>query len=347
MAAHKREIWNMTFPIVLLLVSLESLLLISAAMAHAPVVPDNNESLAAATMISDPTKSWAIYAELHEDGEAQYYGFNMTVTEKIYVMLFKPTSPDHEDFLPSLVLMGPALVSQGEIPDFVETPSDAGVFVVEGMQPAQVTYEPFSPGTFYSLAEVAVDAPETGTYYVAIYEEFRGGRYGLAIGYRESYAIDEWILIPLNLVAVYQWEGQSLAVIFAPMVATLAVGLILMVGQQRILSANLTISTWIGGIAGLLFLGSGINILIQMAIKLTQVHLSGEMVVTIVLALIPIILGIAVLRMVLRNGAKGSGRRGVYFVVLGVVGLVAWAGLLVGPILAILSGIWQKFGQSQ
>ncbi|MDH5733551.1 MAG: hypothetical protein OEY88_07195 [Candidatus Bathyarchaeota archaeon] len=334
----------MTFTIVLLMLSLQSLFLISAAVAHAPVVPDNNESLAVATMISDPTKSWAIYAELHEGGEAQYYGFNMTVTEKIYVMLFKPTSPDHENFLPSFILMGPALVNQGQIPEFVETPPEAGVLVVEGKQPAQATYEPFSPGTFYSLAEVAVDAPETGTYYVAVYEEFRGGRYGLAIGYRESYAIDEWILIPLNLISVYQWEGQGLAVIFAPMVATLAVGLILMFRQQRFPSTGFVISTWIGGIAGLLFLGSGVNILFQMAIKLTQAHLSAEIAVTIVLALIPIILSIAVLRIVLRNGEKGSVRRGVYFVVLGIVALFAWAGLLVGPILAILTGIWQKFG---
>jgi len=47
---------------------------IHGVLAHTPLEPPfDNESLATAYGVPDPTKSWAIYAELHEGGEAQYY----------------------------------------------------------------------------------------------------------------------------------------------------------------------------------------------------------------------------------------------------------------------------------
>ncbi len=308
-------------------------------LGHAPLSPGENEGLATASLIADPSKSWAIYAELHESGEAQYYRFDIASNQKIYVMLFKPTSPDQEDFLPSFALMGPGLTSLGQIPDFVETPSDGEVLVVEGQQPAQATYEPFSPSTFYSLANITLDNPETGTYYVAVYEESRGGRYGLAIGYVESYAIDEWILIPINLISVYQWEGQSAALIFAPTAVTLVAGLILILWRNRTQGKPFELSKLVGTLAGLLFIGSGVNLLFQMTIKLVQTHVSFEIIITLMLALAPILLGVGILRIVARKEEEVRLRWRVYLALLGVIGLFVWAGLLLGPILAVVAAV--------
>ena len=306
-------------------------------LAHAPLKPNNNESLATATLIPDPTKSWAIYGELHEGGEAQYYRFNITEGQKIHVMLFKSTRSEEAEFLPSFVLMGPGISELGDVPDYVEKPPEARTLVANGEQPAQATFEPFSPSSFYSLADVALNAPATGTYYIAVFESTMGGHYGLAVGDRESYTLDEWILIPFNLLSIYQWEGQSIILVFAPMILTLVIGVALMILRSKNNKTPKTLHGWIGSIAGLLFLGSGATILFQLAFSLIKAPLGSEVAITIMFALIPIFLGIGTLWLSWTTEQKTDLRSRIYLAVLGVAALFAWAGLIIGSALAIIA----------
>jgi uncharacterized membrane protein YidH (DUF202 family) len=301
----------------------------------------DNESLATATIISDPGKSWAIYAELHEGGEAQYYRFEASENQTILIMLHKSTSLEDETFLPSFALMGPNITSQGTAPDYLEIPQDAGVMVVEGVQPAQAVYEPFSPGTLYRLAETELPAPSTGTYYVAVFEPSRGGHYNLAIGYREEYSLTEWILIPINLLAVYQWEGQSLFTILSPLVLTLAIGAGLIVWRRRTTANPRTLFAWLAAFIGLLFIGTCMNTLYQMILSLQQSSLVPEAAVTIIFITIPLILGIFTIRLSLKK-AEVSARARIYLAILGIIALFTWTGLLVGPALALITCLLPK-----
>jgi len=325
------------FTVLLLTFAFLCLVLVPGVLAHAPLKPGDNESLATATLIPDPTKSWAIYGELHEGGEAQYYRFNMTEGQKIHVMLFKSTRSEEAEFLPSFVLMGLGISEQGDVPDYVEKPPDARTFVAEGEQPAQATFEPFSPSSFYSLADVTLDAPATGTYYIAVFESTMGGHYGLAVGDRESYTLDEWILIPFNLLSIYQWEGQSVILVFAPMILTLVIGIGLMILRSKNKKTPRTLHGWIGSIAGLLFMGSGATVLFQLAFSLIQTSLGSEAAITIVFALIPILLGIGTLRLSWTAEQKTDLKSRIYLAVLGVAALFAWAGLIIGSALAIIA----------
>ena len=45
--------------------------------AHAPLGASSNEDLSNATLINTPEKSFVIFTDLHERGEAQYYRFPM------------------------------------------------------------------------------------------------------------------------------------------------------------------------------------------------------------------------------------------------------------------------------
>lgn len=321
----------------LLVLALPFLLLMPVALAHSPLTAGDNESLATATVVPDPTKSWAIYRELHEGGEAQYYRFDIVKGQRIHVSLL--TSPDPEDrgFTPGLVLMGPRIISQGIVPDYVEVPEGVGSLAVCGKQPAKATYEPFSPSSFYLLADLDLDAPASGAYYIAVYEPSRGGHYSIAIGYIESYTLSEYILIPINLISVYQWEGQSLALIFAPMGATVAIGLGLMVWRWRNREFLRTPSGWVGTLAGLLFLGTGVTVLYQMAFALTWATAVPEVGITIVFALVHILLGVGILRIVLSGRRKLDARTRVYLAILGILGFFAWVGLLLGPTLALIA----------
>ena len=304
------------------------------AFAHSPLIPGSNENLAAATLINDPTKSWAVYAKLHEGREVQYYRFNISRGQRIHISLIKSTNPEDMGFTPGFVLIGPGINGSGNVPDYVEIP--AGAIVVTGEQPAEATYEPFSASSFYSLAELDMDAPATGTYYIAVHEPYRRGGYGLAIGDREEYTLIEWILIPVNLISIYQWEGQNIAVIFAPMGLVLAVGLIIL--GRRLWTAQIPFE-WTGTLAGLMFVGSSAMLLFQMIIALTRTNLVPEIAITIILALVPFLLGTAVIYSITTSRGKVGIRKRAYLVILGTLALFAWAGLLIGPALAVLTSI--------
>jgi len=328
---------------------LSFVLLVSSVMAHAPLGSGDNESIDRATVIPDPTKSWAIYAELNSDGDPQYYTFNIATGHKIHVMLYKSMRPEESEFLPTFVILGPDIAERGTVPARVTVPPDAHALVVESGQP-MATYEPFSPSSFYSLSDETIDSPTQGTYYVVVYEESStptGGHYGLAIGDRETYTVDEWILIPLNLLSIYQWEGQSLALVLAPMIATLVVGIVLVALKLRGQAKLVNVMAWLGGLAGLLFMGSGAIILYQMFISVMGTSLGPEVAITLMFALIPVVLGVVALRLSLKNIDKVSVRKRVSFVILAVVALFMWAGLFVGPALAIMASLIPTGGRRE
>jgi hypothetical protein len=333
-----------TCRLAILSISILSLLfLVSSVMAHAPLGSGDNESINTATVIPDPTKSWAIYAELHSDGDSQYYTLNITTGQKIHAMLFKSMRPEESGFTPRLVIVGPNITEQGTIPAYanVTIPSGAHVRVVESKEPT-ATYEPFSPSSFNSLSDETIDSPGEGTYYIVVYEQSStpsGGHYGLAIGDRETYSIDEWVLIPFNLMTIYQWEGQSIALVLTPMIAAIVVGFVLIAWRFKRQSNLANPMAWLGAIAGLTFIGTAATTFYQMLASATRVAVGAEALVTLIFAIVPLVIGLLTLRLSIKDSDKASVRKRVCYIILGLVALFMWAGIIIGPILAILASV--------
>lgn len=316
-------------------------LLVPLVMAHAPLGTGDNESIDTATVIPDPTKSWALFSALNSDGDAQYYTFNITSGQKLHVTMYKSMRPEDTQFTPRLVIIGPNVAAQGSIPSTITVPAGSSARLVNQTEP-QPTYEPFSPSTFIGLADSTLENPTPGEYYLVVYEQSTaptGGNYGLAIGDRETYTLDEWIIIPFNLMKIYQWEGQSLVLILAPMIAALSIGVILVTWRFK-MERNLTSPmAWLGAIAGTTFIGTAATTLYQLIAAATKVTVGAEALVTLIFAIIPLAVGVVAIRLSLKNGQEASWKRRIYYVVLGVVALFMWAGLIVGPILAIVASI--------
>ncbi len=310
---------------------------IHGVLAHTPLEPPfDNESLATAYAVPNPTKSWAIYAELHEGEEAQYYRLDMEQGEKLRLMLFIPVS-EKEAFKPGLVLMGPGITSQDVPPEFVEVVSGVGVMVLEGQLSAKPTYEPFTPSIYYYLADVDLDVSVAGTYHVAVYELYQGGRYGLAVGYREEFGLDEWLMIPIDVIGVHQWEGQSIGFIIAPMLATLLVGFGLVIWRRPAIFRKIFNVTGVS--AGLLYLSSGAMMLTQMIYALAATGPEFSAVLTVIFTLLPILLGVAILWLTIKDPTSVTNRVRILIAVLGLSGLFTWGGLLIGPALALLTSV--------
>jgi hypothetical protein len=304
--------------------------------AHTPLESGGeNNSLGAAMEIPNPTKSWTLYRELHEDGEAEYYVVRLGPGERLKISLYVPRNED-PGFAPSLVVMGPGMESGGEVPEYIEVPEGAGAILVEAERPERPEYEPFTPTSYYHLGDFEKEIASGGSYHFAVFDPHGEGRYGLAIGYVETYTVTEWVKIPMDIVAIRQWEGQSLLVYFAPMLATLAIGMgLLFRGRGREMGTYGLVCAS----SGLLYVGSGLVILMEMMIYLYGADYDPIAFLTIVFVLLPVLLGYLILRKANIGHGSLSSKDRIALVALGVSGLFAWAGFFAGPALAVIAGI--------
>ncbi|MDD4253209.1 MAG: hypothetical protein PHT74_08720, partial [Methanoculleus horonobensis] len=212
-------------------------------------------------------------------------------------------------------------------------PEGAGATAVPGRLPEQPEYEPFTPSKLYELGRIDTPAPAAGDYILAVYTPGEGGNYALALGYVESYTPGEWVRVPIDVVAIHRHEGQPLLLIFAPMIAVLAIGAALLLRRRRSLSP-FALS---GAIAGLLSIGSGAMTLMQMAIAAVGTDAGAALLLTLAFAVIPVLLGIWALLVAFRRQI-GTGER-LAMAALGAIGLVTWAGLVLGPVLAFVAAV--------
>jgi hypothetical protein len=301
----------------------------------------DNESIGKATVIPDPTKSWALYSALNKDGDPQYFTFNISAGQTIHVLMYKSLRAEDANFAPVLILLGQNVNATGDIPSKVTVPAEYKAQLIHPTTP-QPSYEPFSPGILVYVTDLTISNASAEQYYLVVYEASSnptGGHYGLAIGDRETYTIDEWVFIPFNLISIYLWEGQSLALIVTPMVATLVIGLVLVAWRQK-RQCDLAIPmVWLAAVAGLTFIGTAASTFFQLMFGATQVSVGLDVIITIVFATIPLMLGLATLRIALKNNSKATMRKRIYFIILGVAALFIWAGLIIGPILAIIAAL--------
>jgi hypothetical protein len=304
--------------------------------AHAPLSVGSNEDIANATPISNPEKSFVIYTELHESREAQYYHFPMQKGGNLYGSLQVP-GPD--SMVPNIVIIGPGIESTGNVPPFIEIPAGSGSMVIQGKSPGKPSYEPFSPQPIYEVARFNVTVPRDGDYYIAVYG-LSGGKYSLAPGFLEQFTPSEWLLIPWSVVSIHLWEGQSPWGVFVPMILIVIGGLVLIGIYRRQLGLYQDPVRWMVLISGLLYLGGAAMTALQIIHAVQVTGYTNEVILTLMFIAGPIILGIfAIMEGIRKPQPDSLLRSGIKMVVIGLFGLLVWAGLIIGSVLALISGI--------
>ena len=338
------------------------LLLSFAAAGHVPLIGGGNEDISTAIHISNPAKSWAVYATLDNETE-HYFSFDFKEGDRIYLGLLKSTDPADEDFQPMLVLMGPGIgqsssttAGQPEgivlpentvLPENIVLPqslTDLGVLAADGKEET-ATYEPFGPSSYIKLAEINLSAPQSGHYYAAVYTNrtkkvaadvsaasaIDKGHYSLVVGYREEFSFTDRMIAPIQIASVYLWEGQSLLMILIPfLVALIAGGLIYWRAGRR------SPFSLAGTLAGFLFLATSSLVLTQMIYSLTRAPFGPEVYITVAIILFHAILGVACIR--LARGEAGILQRSL-LAVIGTIALLGGSGMILGPILGIAASV--------
>ncbi|NLT36935.1 MAG: hypothetical protein GXX95_02090 [Methanomassiliicoccus sp.] len=312
--------------------------------AHSPVFSGGNDGLDRAMEVDDPTKSWAIYNTLPEGGMAHYYRLEMKQGEGIVLSLISPQVSVEKGFLPSVAILGKGLGSNDTLPSFVDRPTDDDALLVKGDPSSTIEFEPFTPAAFHEIAKVTVDAPADGTYYIAVFDENVGGNYGLAVGTRETFTAEEWLLIPFVSFRTYQWEGQTTLSILAPSIIAFFVsfGYAAWTSRRRDVPMD---GLWLMTvISGSLMVATAASILYQMTWGLSKVGWVNFALVSIMFAVIPLFLGLMIIRIGLRDSRARplTHRTRLALLLIGAVGLLFWAGWIAGPILAIISAFFPR-----
>ncbi len=173
--------------------TLALLLLPAAAAGHAPSVSNQDASSPEeAVVLEDPTLSRAIGAVLAEPGEIDWYRMDLQAGDPLVVGM---TAPDARGAVAAtFVLLGPGLPEASLGGDAVAMLADrAGVVGGVAFEPAADPPREVHGGLgFINYGTVRSQAPETGTYWVAVsaVDPESTGKYVLAPGQREEFGVD-------------------------------------------------------------------------------------------------------------------------------------------------------------
>jgi hypothetical protein len=320
----------LSFVLVLVLVT-------GAASAHAPLSVGSNDDIANATVISSPEKSFVIYSELHEGGEAQYYRFPMKKGQVLYGSLQVP-GPD--SMVPDIAVIGPGINSVGTVPSFIEVPAGSGAMVVPGNPPKKPSYEPFTPQPIFEVSRFNLTVPSDGDYYIAVHGS-NGGNYGLAPGFEEEFTPAEWLFIPYSVINIHLWQGQSLAGIVAPLVIVFGIGLVLAFVYLDRAGRRREPVSWLLIGSGLLYIGGAAITAAQIIYTTMVTGYTPAVIITILFMAGPVILGALLVRKVMRTPESQLSRAdGVKLLLIGLLGLLFWAGFILGPIIVLVIALF-------
>ena len=334
MSSGYRSVWRQT----VLCLCLVILLLAGTGIvsAHAPLGVGSNEDIANATLFDTPEKSYVLYTELHEGGEVQYYHFPLQKGQKLYGSI---QVPGPSSMVPDMVIIGPGISPAGNVPSFIEIPAGSGAMVIPGKTPGKPSYEPFSPQPIYETGRFNVTVPADGDYYIAVYGP-AGGKYSLAPGFLEEFTASEWLLIPFSVIAIHLWEGQSPWLVFAPLIVVVIVGLALLLMYRKDLGLHHDPIRWTILLSGLLYLGGAAMTALQIIHAVQVTGYGNEVLVTLMFIAGPVILGIFAIREGIQQPRPDSLlKSGIKMIIIGILGLLLWAGLIIGPVLAIIGGV--------
>ncbi len=294
------------------------LLLFPSTLAHVPEFGAAGASPETAFVIEDATKSWVFFEEGSADG-AYWYTFDLAAGDVLYISTAVPPA---ERGRPTVWLFGPGLPD----PPTDQAPEGTMSMLVTPVDDLGV--EPFTPLAMRTVAEFRGTAPETGTYYALVLTP-SAMHYSLAIGARESFTPVEWVTTPIGRLDVVSWGGVHWIFALVGEVLGVAGATYLARGFWRSDPRRLVGYLGSGAVAG-----TAVTVLLLAAIAAWRGGVSGGLAIPVVFAAAAAGIGFGAWRQLERDGPRWS------VALLGIGGLVAWAGLIFGPLLLLVWAAW-------
>ena len=324
--------------VVLLLIIL--MVVPSGTEAHAPKFPAGNDSVDNAYSVDEVSKSLVIYNHL-ESGGVQYYTLEVD-NERLLIQILVPVGEVDKGFRPQIALMVPGW-NVTTTPYNVTVPDGYGLEVLPSSVPEEAEYEGITATAFYVLMEF--DEPSDGlhdgeaTLIVAVFDENNvSGDYALVVGYEERFTLMEMLLIPFDLISIYQWQGSEILLVVTPISLLLLMGGVLMYRMRS--NGRLDITTTMGIVGGTLMMGTAATVIVQMLVALGHSGLSAGALVTSILIMMGLVGGL--ISVLLSISDWEFKRRRMLMVVSSLLGLLSFNGLLIGPVMVFVAAVKKR-----
>jgi hypothetical protein len=312
------------------------IILIPPGGARVPLTAGGNTHIANAFSIDDPAKTYIMYGIIENASDAAYFRFSLNTGDQLDLSL---TNAGPLDPVPDLVILSPGITGEAaQVTAGLEAPAGYDTLLVTGHAPATAEYEPFPPAATYEVASYSREIRNPGIYYVAIVSRKNETHYSFSSGYKEEFSPSEWVLMPASTIGTHIWEGQPVLSVLAPFMAIVFMSIIVIGRREQRKGSRPGPGFWLATVSGITYLGGAALTLVQMfrVFQITGVPPSAA--ITIFFAAVPVVLGIFTLRLA-RGPGPHSIRDRIALLLIGVIGLVFWAGLLIGPACALIAAL--------
>jgi hypothetical protein len=306
---------------------------VSLTSGHVPVDSDNNTNLENAEKIKNPTKSWAIYGHVNPN-QNHYYVADFNTGETLYVSLSKAIRDENDNFSPQIIISSKEFTQNPILSSSIEVPENYGWIKINNDQDREKEYEPFGPSYFYSITEFEYDVPENNRYYIII-NSIQEGYYLLAVGSTEQFTLQEWFFTPIQMISVYQWEGQSWFLIVIPWFLTVIFSFYVYFVRNPRNIKNL--QTWKKIILSMSipFYGSSTQYLSQIIISSYFGGLDPAILISLILGLFPFLVGLYIFTILTKQQQTDITLQ-LKLIGSSIIGLILWAGYIVFPLAIIV-----------
>jgi hypothetical protein len=207
----------------------------TTALAHRPIFvePRSNTTRANAIKIGDPEISWAVYAQLSDAGEVNYYRFEGKRGLRVRIETLVPRLESLRDFGFDVALIGKGF-AVARVPFALEMDEGAIIASDSGHDEARGFDEPFTQTSYWKRQTLRAELPADGTYTIAVYDpRGRTGKYVLSIGEREEWGADDLVSMPSIVARVREFFGQARAASPIPIGLGILFGALALFGTIR------------------------------------------------------------------------------------------------------------------
>jgi uncharacterized membrane protein HdeD (DUF308 family) len=145
-------------------------------------------------------------------------------------------------------------------------------------------------------------------------------------------------LTPFSVIGTNPGNWEQLIGLLAPFLALVVLGIILIERREQRKGRKQPLPFWLATVAGLMYLGGAAIVFVQL---FRELHVSPSLPidpVTPAFAIIGMVLGVIAVRTA-RSPTPGSLRNRLILVAIGVLGLVFWSGLVIGPVLSLCAAV--------
>jgi len=209
----------------LLLVSIFAVLVVGTAPAFGiellAYFPDNNMMQTAIPIPNPFRNSYFTLEEFEREGQSHWYTFNGREGQIISIRTNVPDIENSRDFVPSFDL----ILSDGQ----------------KLIAPTQMTrfHEPLTNTDWIVRAELRVELPETGVYFIRSHDELHNyhlgdtGKFSLFVGEMDDLSFADWIQVPFWILLVNQFfENFVFVTIMLTLLFTIAVIAFVMINRS-------------------------------------------------------------------------------------------------------------------